>query len=113
MNDQDKRSAHGAFGESFSVPDARHDRWAELAIRARAWSAAARRGEETARLAADAAAALEELAPLDEFSAFPGPRLHRALRDTLQEGDATSFAHLAQRINGALTSGAFRHEVSP
>ena len=56
-------------------------------------------------------AALAELAPLDAFSAFPGPRLHRALRDALREGDGTAFAHLAQRINQALSSGAFRHET--
>ena len=97
--------------QGFSIPDARHDRWAQLAIVARAWAAAAGRGENTQRFVTDAQAALADLAPLDEFCAFPGPRLHRALRESLREADATAFAHLAQRINAALSSGAFRHET--
>lgn len=95
----------------FSVPDTRHERWAQLAVLARAWAAAAARGEPTEKLAADAAAGLADLVPLDAFSAFPGLRLHRALQDALRAADASAFAQLAQRINGALSSGAFRHEA--
>lgn len=100
-----------AFREGFSIPDTRHDRWAQLAIVARAWAAAGARREAAGPLAADAAAALADLAPLEEFSAFPGLRLLRELRQALAAGDASAFAHHAQRINAALSSGAFRHEM--
>lgn len=96
----------------FSIPDVRHDRWAQLAIVARAWAAAAARKENAERFVADARAALADLAPLDEFSAFPGLRLMRVLIETLKEGDAQAFAHQAQRINSALSSGAFRHDTA-
>ncbi len=99
-----------ALRESFSVPDTRHDRWAQLAIVARAWAAAAHR-DDAEHLATDAAAALAELAPLEDFSAFPGLRLMRVLREVLAGRDATAFAHHVQRIDAALSSGAYRHEV--
>ncbi len=112
MTDKNAKTGPMPIGQSFSIPDARHDRWAQLAIVARAWAAGAGRGDRTDRLRADAEATLAELAPLEEYCAFPGPRLHRALRESLREGDGTAFAHLAQRINLALSSGAFRHETS-
>ena len=98
--------------QAFSIPDARHDRWAQLAIVGRAWAAAIARRESGERYAAEAAAALEELAPLEDFSAFPGLRLMQSLRDHLREQDPAAFALLAQRINAAMSSGAFRHETA-
>ncbi|MCK6371076.1 MAG: decarboxylase [Gammaproteobacteria bacterium] len=112
MNDENENSGSMPVGQGFSVPDMRHDRWARLAVTARAWAAAAARKEKTDRLIAEAETALAELEPLDEFCAFPGPALHRALHGNLRDGDATAFAHLAQRINSALSSGAFRHEAA-
>jgi arginine decarboxylase len=96
----------------FSIPDARHDRWAQLAIVARAWLAALTRNENPAKFVADAHAALAELEPLEEFSAFPGLRLLRLLRDSLQREDASAFARQSRRINAALSSGAFRYETA-
>ena len=96
--------------QGFSIPDLRHDHWAQVAIIARAWAAAAARRDNTERFAADAHAALAEVEPLEAFSAFPGLRLMRVLRESLQEGDAQGFAHQAQRINAALSSGAFRRD---
>ncbi|MDQ1303764.1 MAG: hypothetical protein QG595_1747, partial [Pseudomonadota bacterium] len=96
--------------QGFSIPDLRHDHWAQVAIIARAWAAAAARRDNTERFAADAHAALAEVEPLEAFSAFPGLRLMRVLRESLQEGDAQVFAHQAQRINAALSSGAFRRD---
>ncbi len=81
-----------------------------MAIIARAWAAAAARRDNTDRFAADAHAALPEVEPLEAFSAFPGLRLMRVLRESLQEGDAQGFARRRQRINAALSSGAFRRD---
>ena len=98
--------------KGFSIPDVRHDDWAQLAIVARAWVAAVGRRESGERFAAEARAALADLEPLEEFSAFPGLRLMRALHESLKAGDATTFAHQAQRISAALSSGAFRHDMA-
>jgi len=96
---------------NLSIPDARHDRWAELAVVGRAWEAAARRGEGTVhKLRDDAGRLLEELAPLEEFFAFPGLRLRRALQEHIGNADAGLFGHLAQRISLSLSSGAYRHD---
>ena len=98
--------------KGFSIPDLRHDLWAQLSVVASAWAAASGRGENAAKFVAEARAALADLAPLEEFSAYPGLRLMRLLRESLEEGNATGFAHQARRINAALSSGAFRHEVA-
>jgi len=101
------------LSSNLSIPDARHDLWAELAIVGRAWEAAARRGDATAdRLRNDATRLLEELAPLEEFFAFPGLRLRRALQEHIGNADAGLFAHLAQRISLGLSSGVYRHDTS-
>ncbi len=112
MTDQMDSGAAMPLKHGFSIPDVRHDRWAQLAIMARAWAAATGRKESTDRYAAEALAALADLEPLDQFSAFPGLRLIRALHEYLKEGDAQAFAHHAQRIHAALASGAFRHEIA-
>jgi arginine decarboxylase len=90
----------------------RQDRWAQLAIIARAWAAAAARNDDVARLTADAGVALAALEPLEEFIAFPGARLMRTLHESLAAGDARGLARQAQRINAALSSGAYRHETA-
>lgn len=106
-------TGNGQFPQQgFSIPDSRHDAWAQVAVVGRAWAAAAARGEDTDRRVTEAGAALTALEPLDGFCAFPGSQLHRALRDHLRENDATAFAHLAQHINAALSSGSFRHETA-
>lgn len=108
------QGTHGApaLQQGFSIPDLRHDHWARLAVVARAWAAAARRGEAAGHLVTEVRAALATVAELDEFCAFPGPRLHRALTDSLAGDEAGTFAALAQRLNAALSSGSFRHEAA-
>ena len=106
MADQAASGATMPLKQGFSIPDVRHDLWAQLAVVASAWAAASGRGENSAKFVAEARAALAELAPLEEFSAFPGLRLMRLLGESLAEGDATGFAHQARRITAALSSGA-------
>jgi len=100
-----------AFSDGFSMPDQRADCWAQASIVGRAWSACATRGEDTAQLREAAEHALADLLPLEDFFAFPGPRLMHLLQQHLRAGDAAGFAALAQRINGGLASGAYRHEA--
>lgn len=103
-------SSESALSDGFSIPDQRADYWAQAAIVGRAWAAAATRGEDTAQLHDAAVKALAEILPLEDFFAFPGPRLMHLLRQRLQSSDAAGFAALAQRINGGLSSGAYRHD---
>ncbi|GMW05215.1 MAG: amino acid decarboxylase [Nevskiales bacterium] len=98
--------------QHFSIADARQDRWAQLAIVGRAWEAAAGRGENTDRLRGDAARLLAELSPLEDFFAFPGLRLRRALHEAVEGADAGLFARMTQRVNLALSSGIYRHDSS-
>ncbi len=96
----------------FSAAQSRADRWAELAIRARAWASAVSQGEPASSTRSEAVAALDALSALEEFWAYPGPRLTSALAARFAEGDAVGSAQLAQRINAALASDAYRHEGS-
>lgn len=110
MTNETDDAGLAALRGNFSIPDARHDRWAQLAIVGRAWETAAGRGESADRLRGDAARLLAELSPLEDFFAFPGLRLRRALHEHIESADASLFARLAQRINLALSSGAYRHD---
>lgn len=112
MADDGVDAAVTAMREHFSIADARHDRWAQLAIVGRAWDAAAGRGEGSGRLREDAARLLAELAPLEDFFAFPGLRLRRVLHEAVEGADAGLFARLAQRVNLALSSGIYRYDSS-
>jgi arginine decarboxylase len=96
----------------FSAAQARADRWAQLSVSARTWSAAVSRGQPGAAPKGEAAEALNGLAALEEFWAYPGPRLMSAVEACLAGDDAGGLARLAQRIDASLASGAYRHEAS-
>ena len=98
------------LSDFFAASDRRGDCWAKLSIEARAWAAAAGRGQPTEALAADAARLVSEIAPLEEFWAYPGLRLMNVLREHMAGGDAGAVARLAREINAALASGAYRHD---
>mgnify|MGYP003501957185 CR=1 FL=1 len=65
-----------------AASSARMDRWRELNARALAWAAGAR-GERAA-----VEAALAEVLPLEDFFAYPGPRLLKTLADRVAADDA-------------------------
>ena len=95
----------------FSSSAARMDRWRELNARAQAWAADARgnksRGGRTA-----VEAALADVRGLEDFFAFPGPRLMNALAERIGSDDALGTGRLVRRISGALLSGSYRHDTS-
>src|SRR5688500_10518071 len=72
----------------FSAAEARVDRWRQLTAVARTWQATAARGGADDDLFAEALALFSEIAPLEAFFAFPGPRILAAIDETLAERNA-------------------------
>jgi arginine decarboxylase len=98
------------LSDFFAAAESRGDCWAKVSVVGRAWAAAAARGQPTASLVTEVATLLGEVAPLEEFWAYPGTRLMNSLRELHASGDAAAFARLAREINAALASGAYRHD---
>jgi arginine decarboxylase len=89
----------------FSTSSARLDRWRELNAKAQAWAAGAR-GERAA-----VEAALAQVRALEDFFAYPGPRLMKILAERIAEDDASSVGRLVRRMSGALLSGSYRYDT--
>ena len=93
----------------FSSSAARLDRWRELNAKAQAWAAEAQSGKPRGGRAA-VEAALVELYALEDFFAYPGPRLMKALSERISSDDALGVGRLVRRISGALLSGSYRYD---
>jgi arginine decarboxylase len=96
----------------FSAAEARTDRWRQLSAAARAWHAAVARGQSDEALHAEAGRLLAEVAVLEDYWAYPGPRLMATLAEALRERDAATFARAGQKISAALLTGAYRHDTA-
>ena len=94
----------------FSSSAARLDRWRELNARAQTWAADARSGKPGGGRAA-VEAALAEVHALEEFFAYPGPRLMKTLAERIADDDASGVARLVRRMSGALLSGSYRYDT--
>jgi arginine decarboxylase len=94
----------------FSAAEARTDRWRQMHAAARAWEAAVAQGKLDDRLPAEARRLLADIAPLEGYWAYPGPRLMALVGDALDGGNAAVFARLTQRISASLLSGTYRHD---
>ena len=94
----------------FSAAEARMDRWSQLNTTARSWESAAKGGRSTEKFKSEAASICDELAPLEAFWAYPGPKLMGTLKERLASGDAVGFARLAQKITSALLSESYRRD---
>ena len=93
----------------FSTSSARLDLWRELNAKAQAWAADARSGKSrTGRAAVEAA--LAQVHALEDFFAFPGPRLMKTLAERIAADDALGVARLVRRMSGALLSGSYRYD---
>jgi arginine decarboxylase len=95
----------------FAVFAARSDRWSALNQAARAWGAAAA-GKDCRALQSRCEAALEALRPLEEYHAYPGPRLLAALQERVRGGDAIGTARLAQRLTTAMMNRSYRRDAA-
>jgi len=98
------------LSDFFAATERRGDVWAELSVLGRAWAAAVGRGQPVEAFASEAATLMSDLAPLEEFWAYPGIQLMNTLREHLARGDASAAARLASEINAALASGTYRHD---
>lgn len=89
----------------FSTSAARMDRWRELNAKSQVW-AAAPQGDGRAAVEA----ALARVSAIEDFFAYPGPRLMKALQERIAGGDALGVGRLVRRMSGALLSGSYRYE---
>ena len=107
MTAHTKKAAH--LDNFFMTSSMRLDRWRELNASAQTWAAEARNGKPH-KGRAEVDAALEEVRPLEDFFAYPGPRLMKTLSDRIAADDALGVASLVRRMSGSLLSGAYRHD---
>src|SRR4051812_27503120 len=99
MTDSSQHAATLDLKDFFSAAEARTDRWRQINAAARAWEAAVAQGKLDDRLPAEARRLLGEVAPLEGYWAYPGPRLMMLVGETLEGGNAAVFARLVQRIS--------------
>jgi arginine decarboxylase len=84
---------------------ARLDNWREITALAESWQAGA--GQR-----ADLDAAMNAIEAVEEYHAYPGPKLFAALRERVAANDAAGAALLARRISNALLTRAYRERPS-
>jgi arginine decarboxylase len=94
----------------FSAAEARFDRWRQLSAVVRAWQATPARENAADALFAEAMVLFTEVAPLEAFFAYPGPRLMAVTEQALSERNAGVAVRLIQHISAALLSGAYRQD---
>jgi arginine decarboxylase len=95
----------------FDLTEARFDRWRELLKACQRW-VAARATAEAESLKAACATGFEELLPVEDFHAYPGPRLLATLKERLDGDDAVGFLRLSQRISSAMVSRSYRRDAA-
>jgi arginine decarboxylase len=91
----------------FSISHDREERWRELHRVAKGLAAGAGQAD---KLRQEGQALLNQLGPLEELCAYPGPRLMAQVSERLKEGDAASLARLTQRISISLLSNSYRDD---
>jgi arginine/lysine/ornithine decarboxylase len=93
----------------FTGTEARFDRWRSLLQGARGWErATSQQGSGKEEYQASVANAFQELRDWEDFFAYPGPALLRALDERIASGDATGAARLTQSISTALLTHSYR-----
>jgi arginine decarboxylase len=80
-----------------------------LNAKAQAWAAGGRSSKPADGRAA-VEAALAQVSALEDFFAYPGPRLMKALAERIAADDALGVARLVRRMSGALLAGSYRYD---
>ncbi|HEX4914278.1 MAG TPA: hypothetical protein VFV51_09985, partial [Vicinamibacterales bacterium] len=93
----------------FSAIAARLDLWRDVNHAARAWAATGT-SRNDAKLQASCDAALNAVLPMEDFQAYPGPRLINVLKERQAKGDAIGVARLVQRVSSALMTRSYRSD---
>src|SRR4051812_37335022 len=96
------------LADFFSATEARTDRWRQLNAVVRAWQSANRNDTEDTRRYAEAVALFGDVAVLEAFFAYPGPRVMSAIEQALAERNAGVCARLVQTVSGALMTETYR-----
>src|SRR4051812_44366911 len=91
----------------FAASEARNDRWRALEAAANAWATSK---DKPAHSRANHL--LQELAPIEDYWSYPGPKLMQALKDGLAGQDGADFARLVKKVGRSLLSNSFRSDLS-
>jgi arginine/lysine/ornithine decarboxylase len=102
---QDKYAQERRIDQFFSGPGARADEWRSLLEAAKAWASGS---QDRSRFEA----LLGQVAVMEEFHAYPGPRLMAALRERAASGDAAGTLALVMRIVQSLQTRSFRQHTA-
>jgi arginine decarboxylase len=95
----------------FTVAEARFDRWRSLLQAARDWEAAAgQQRPDKEKYQTAVSAAFAGLRQWEDFFAYPGQALLRALDEHIASSDATGTARLARSISAALLTHSYRSD---
>jgi len=109
MDGQDKHTPQFGLNQFFSMSEARVDRWRILNRIAQ--TLATQPEPDVATLRQKAGAILEELHPLEELNAYPGPHLMETVHERLGGGDWVGLSRLVRRISGALLANSYRDDM--
>src|SRR6201987_1480657 len=106
--------AHTApVDQFFMVTEARFDRWRALLQAGRAWERSANQEQPNRRALQEVvSSSFQELLQWEDFFAYPGHALLRALQERIDSGDATGTVRLAQAISAALLTHSYRTNLS-
>ncbi|MFL6718347.1 MAG: decarboxylase [Burkholderiaceae bacterium] len=96
------------LNQFFSASEARVDRWRILNRIARTLATGPE--QDVGTLRQQAVAVLEELQPLEELNAYPGPYLLQQVHERLAGGDWTGLSRLVRTLSGALLSNSYRDD---
>ncbi|HKF78428.1 MAG TPA: ornithine decarboxylase, partial [Candidatus Dormibacteraeota bacterium] len=86
----------------------RNDAWSRLEEASEHLAAAVLAGQPADEMLDTTAGLLDELAPIEQYWAFPGPLAHRRIRDLFASADYGRFASLVARITRALVTESYR-----
>ena len=94
----------------FSAAEARTDRWREMNAAGRAWESAVAQGQKDNKFYEEVVRLYGDIRPLEDYWAYPGPRLMATVGEVIEEQNAGAFARIVQKISGALLTGTYRYE---
>jgi arginine/lysine/ornithine decarboxylase len=93
----------------FTGAEARFDRWRSLLQAARAWEGAAgQQRPDKEKSQAAVSASFAELRQWEDFFAYPGHALLRALDERIASGDAVGTTRMVQSLSTALLTHSYR-----
>jgi arginine decarboxylase len=94
----------------FSAAEGRTDRWRQMNAAGRTWESAVTQGQNGEKYHADIVRLYAEIKPLEDYWAYPGPRLMSTVGEVIEERNAGAFSRIVQKISNALLTGVYRYE---